>query len=140
MNGIDSSSHRSASQWRARSASDRIHALTTHHQSVAERRHGGAKGVGASGLVLLQAGLAFGVEDVDEHASCMQVDAAIISMLLALETDDRSPWGRAGAPIPGAPGLRSTLFAERSTLGRPGAPGLIPFYLGRAAGSSPLRP
>jgi hypothetical protein len=52
------------------------------------RRHRGAKGVGARRSILLEAGLALSIEDVDEHASCVQVDAAIVSMLLVVEPHD----------------------------------------------------
>jgi hypothetical protein len=72
-----------------------------------------------------------------EHASCVQVDAAIVSMLLVVEPHH-------GLPGDG-PACRSrfvvvdaTTSTERSTLGH--ASPLIPFYLGRAAGSSPSRP
>jgi hypothetical protein len=40
------------------------------------------------------------IEDMGEHASCVQVDAAVVLILVIVKPHLVPPWGRAGVPIP----------------------------------------
>ncbi len=53
------------------------HALDADDEAVAEGLDGVEEGVGRGGQVLLEDGLARVVEDVDEHGSGVQIDAAV---------------------------------------------------------------
>jgi len=57
------------------------HALDSDDQAVAEGLHGVEEGLGLRRQVLREDGLALLVEDVDEHASGVQIDAGVKSVL-----------------------------------------------------------
>ena len=57
------------------------HALAADDQAVAEGRDGVEKGLGLGGKIRLEDGLAGVVENVDVHASGVQIDAGVKSVL-----------------------------------------------------------
>ena len=54
------------------------HALAADDQALAKRLDGVEEGLGPGRQIAFEDGLALVVKDVGEHASCVQVDAAII--------------------------------------------------------------
>ena len=58
---------------------------TVLHQTIAIRRHGIAKRIGSSRQILLKPRLPLVVENVQVHAPCVQIDAAIVLMLLVVK-------------------------------------------------------
>ena len=62
------------------------HALTGDGESVAEGGDGLEKGVGAGGDSLLPDDGSFGVEDAEGQGSGVEIDAAIESVLLVVES------------------------------------------------------
>ena len=60
------------------------HALAADDQALAEGGESVEEGIGAGGQVLLEAGLTLGVQDVDVHGPCVQIDAAVESVRLLI--------------------------------------------------------
>jgi len=55
------------------------------------------EGLRSGGHVLVHEHVPRGVEDADVHGACMQIDSAVVSVMLCVESDRRSPlcprWG-----------------------------------------------
>src|SRR5207244_690256 len=96
----------------------REHALGCDDQSVAVRRDRLAESVGLSRQVLVKADRAGLVEDAQVHGSGVQIDAAVESVRLVVETHG-TPWAWDREPKPaswlgGAPFLKIPRWAEAS--------------------------
>jgi hypothetical protein len=61
------------------------HALATDNKARAIRRDGVAKGVRTGGQIGFADGLAIVIEDVGEHASCVEIDAGVECVRLFVE-------------------------------------------------------
>ena len=68
------------------------HALGADDQAVAEGLHGVEEGMRVGRQVLLKGGLALVVEDVGEHASGVQIDAGVKSVLTGVAAHVMPPW------------------------------------------------
>src|SRR6185436_19082586 len=66
-------------------------ALDADDDVVAVRRDGAQQRLGAGGHVLVEHDVTAGVEDADVHDACMQIDSAVILVLLCVESHPRSP-------------------------------------------------
>ena len=100
------------------------HALAADDQAVAPGGDGVEEGVGAGGQVLLEASLALGVQDVQVHGPCVQIDAAVGCVGLVVKA--HGSWSPGGwAALSPHRGGRYNL-PENSTPGRGHA--LAPFY------------
>jgi len=61
------------------------HALAADDEARAIRRDGVAKGVGTGGQIGFEDGVAIVVEDVGEHASCVQIDTTVECVGMVVE-------------------------------------------------------
>src|SRR5262249_571313 len=73
------------------------HALGRDDESVAKGGDGFAKGVGIGGEVFVQQDGAGAIDDAQVHCSGMQIDAAIESVLLLVETHPLLLWDGTGS-------------------------------------------
>jgi hypothetical protein len=66
----------------------RKHALGADDESLAVGRDRFEEGGGIGGQILVEQRALVGIEDVQVHAPCMQIDATVILVLLLIKTHD----------------------------------------------------